>query len=369
MRMVLLLLNVSSTFGQDNSSKKYQFTSLKSLPTQRAVASISQDQQGFIWMGTNGLGLYKYNGLDYTSYIFKEEDSSSLKGSFIYTTYIDKENRLWVGTDAGLNLYNRDLDNFILIVLSGTAEGTGNAVHAILQDKNGDILVGTHQYGLYKIDPVNLDVSIINIEDVIEVRNLLINSISHFDNKIVVGTDSGLFQYDQEAGSMAPLEFVTLRGKHKISGHILTTMVDNKGSIWLGTTSHGLYKINGNENGRYAIQHFPVTSKRILSLLNTPRNTILCGTENDGMFEMDKNGNILNHYINNKFDNSGFISNSIWSLFLDSQQRIWVGYYNNGIGVYDEQYDLFADIKSQPNNHNSLQSRSVTGLQILSFTC
>src|SRR5690606_21379 len=328
--LVLFLVNVPLAIGQDNSFKKYQFTSLKNIPTQRAVASISQDDQGFIWMGTNGLGLYKYNGLDYTSYIFKEEDSLSLRGSFIYTTYVDKKNRLWVGTEAGLDLYNRDLDNFIHIDLSKTAEGTVNAVHAIMEDNNGAIFIGTHQHGLYKIHPSTLDITKVQIDGVPEVRNLLINSIANFDNRTVIATDHGLLYYDTETGAMAAFEFITSRRNEMITGHILTSRVDNKGSIWLGTTSNGLYKINGNENGRYNIQHFPVTSKRILSLLTTPRNTILCGTENDGMFEIDRNGNILSHYLNNKFDNSGIISNSIWSLFLDAQQRIWVGYYNNG---------------------------------------
>lgn len=359
--LVFVLLG-TSTFAQEKNIPKYQFNSLNNIPTQRAVASISQDQQGFIWMGTNGLGLNKYNGLDYSSYQYNEKDTTSLSSSFIYITYVDSQNRLWVGTEAGLDLYNRDRDNFIHIDLTGKKTGTGMAVHAIMEDKNGSILVGTHQYGLYKIEPSTLNVQRINIEGISEVRNFLINSIEYFDNRIVLATDKGIFEFDPELKVAAPLDFITSNGKEKITDHVQTTMVDSKGSIWLGTTSNGLYKLNGNENGRYVIQHFPISNKRILALLDTPRNTILCGTENDGMFELDRNGNILNHYINQKFDDSGIKSNSIWSLFADDKERIWIAYYNNGVGVYDQQYDLFADIKSQPNNSNSLQSRSVTGI-------
>lgn len=360
--LLVFLLLVTSALGQDSNISKYQFNNLNNIPTQRAVASISQDQQGFIWMGTNGLGLNKYNGLDYSSYQYNQKDSASLSSSFIYITYVDSQNRLWVGTEAGLDLYNRDLDNFIHIDLAGTQKGTGMAVHAIMEEKNGSILVGTHQFGLYEIEPSTLNVANIKIEGISEVRNFLINSIADFDNRTVLATDKGLFEFDTELKVVAPLDFITSNGKEKITDHIQTTIVDSRSSIWLGTTSNGLYKINGNENGRYVIQHFPISNKRILALLETPRNTILCGTENDGMFEIDRNGNILNHYINNKFDDSGIKSNSIWSLFSDDNERIWIAYYNNGVGVYDKQYDLFADIKSQPNNSNSLQSRSVTGV-------
>src|SRR5690606_10371883 len=116
--LVFVLLG-TSIFAQEKNIPKYQFNSLNNIPTQRAVASISQDQQGFIWMGTNGLGLNKYNGLDYSSYQYNEKDTTSLSSSFIYITYVDSQNRLWVGTEAGLDLYNRDRDNFIHIDLTG----------------------------------------------------------------------------------------------------------------------------------------------------------------------------------------------------------------------------------------------------------
>lgn len=359
---IFLISTITTVFGQEDTLQDYHFETLKNIPTQRAVASITQDQQGFIWMGTNGLGLNKYNGLDFNSYQFKEKDSASLSNSLIHITYVDKQNNLWIGTETGLDRYNRDQDNFSHIKLSGEGELVSMGIHAILEKKNGDILVGTHQHGLFKVDPFTLESSEIKIEGVDEIRNFLINNIALFDNRIVIGTNNGLFEYNDERNSMAPLEFVTSGGKEKIGAHIQTTEVDRNGTIWLGTTSDGLYKIDGNENGRYVINQFAITSKRILSLLDTPRNTILCGTENDGMFEIDRKGNILKHYLNNKFDDKGIKSNSIWSLFLDDQERIWIGYYNNGVGVYDKLFDKFADLESKANNPISLQSSSVTGI-------
>lgn len=344
-----------------NNYQEYHFEALKNIPTQRAVASISQDQQGFIWMGTNGLGLNKYNGLDYSIYQFDGKDSTSLSSSLVHTTYIDEHNRLWIGTQTGLDLYNRNLDNFIRIPLPGQETGSGIAVHAVRALNNGKILVGTHQYGLIKLDPETLKTTQVDITGIEEIRNFLIYSISSFDGRIVIGTDKGLFEFNSENNSMAPLEFITLQGKEAITSHIKTSRVDSKGTLWLGTTADGLYRIEDNENGRYVIEHFPFTSKRILSLLETPRNTILLGTENDGMFEMDYTGKILNHYLNNKFNDNGIKSNSIWSLFKDDQERIWVGYYNNGIGIYDKMHDRFEDLESKPNNPNSLHSNSVTG--------
>ncbi|QYA26975.1 response regulator [Gramella sp. MT6] len=351
----------SLVFAQENKESPYQFETLEDLPTQRAVASISQDEQGFIWMGTNGLGLNKFNGVDFISYQYVEGDSTSLSNSLVHYTYIDNANRLWVGTETGLDLYNREQDNFIHIPL-GESENANISVQAMLEDEAGNILVGTHQYGIFLVDPQSLKVSKIKIFGINEVRNLLINSLSFFDDKILLGTDKGLFEFDKNENKVIPANFMTSSGKEKIETSIKTMELDGNGDLWLGTISSGLYKIDENENGRYVIQHFPITSKRVLSLQITPRNTILCGTENDGMFELDANGNISNRYLRNKFSKDGIRSNSIWSLFLDDQERIWIGYYNNGLGIYDKLYDKFQDISSIPNDSNSLQANSVTGI-------
>lgn len=358
----ILLFAFSQAYSQQENYPKYIFKDLNQIPTQRAVASISQDDEGFLWMGTNGLGLFKYNGLDYSYYRYNESDSTNLGNSLINTTYVDDENRLWVGTAKGLDLYNNESDGFVNIDLLKNDNSSNISVHAILQDKNGDLLTGTHQHGLFKIDKKNLQVSISSIEGIDEVRNLLINSIIDFDDKIIVGTDQGVFEYKSKTNSLKLLSLATLKGNEEIHSHVKTMETDDKGSVWLGTTSQGLIKIDKNENGRYRIEKYKITTKRVLSLLSTPRKTILCGTENDGLFEINTSGEIIHHYTNSKYDNSDIKSNSIWSLFLDDQERIWVGYYNNGIGVYDKFFDKFKDIESKPNDTNSLQSSSVTSI-------
>lgn len=335
---------------------------MENIPTQRAVATISQDKQGFIWMGTNGLGLFKYNGKDYQSYQFTEADSVSLSNSLIHTTYVDSKNRLWIGTEKGIDLYNREQDNFLHIHLLNNPNNGGISVQAIIESEDGNILVGTHEHGLFKIDKNSLEVAQVKVNDVPEIQNFLINAIAVFDNRILIGTIDGLFEWKDNLSVITPLEFITAKGKETLDAPIKTMNVDSKGTIWIGTTRQGLYKVDGNENGRYEIEHFPLTTKRILSLLETPRKTLLCGTENDGLFEIDRNGKVIHHYLNNKFDVNGIKSNSIWSLFLDNQDRVWIGYYNNGVGVYDKLYDRFADVESKLNDPNSLQSSSVTGI-------
>ena len=99
-------------------------------------------------------------------------------------------------------------------------------------------------------------------------------------------------------------------------------------------------------NDTYTIKNIPITNKRILSLSIKQNGNLLCGTENDGLFEIHKKNNKI---INHKFDKNiqdGIKSNSIWSTYTDDKNRVWLGYYNNGIDVYNENYNKFKSLRS-----------------------
>jgi len=89
-------------------------------------------------------------------------------------------------------------------------------------------------------------------------------------------------------------------------------------------------------------------------MIELPDGTLMCGTENDGLIHVNKDGSVIHHYLYNKTDTKGILGNSIWSLFLDSSERIWVGYYNAGVAIYDKRHDKFKEIENIYNNSNSL---------------
>ena len=62
-----LFLAVNITWSQE-PEQKYQFVNIKENVSKIGTRTIIQDHYGFIWMGTNGAGLNKFDGIDYTSY-------------------------------------------------------------------------------------------------------------------------------------------------------------------------------------------------------------------------------------------------------------------------------------------------------------
>ncbi len=81
--------------------------------SQSTVSSIVEDQYGYVWIGTVN-GLNRFDGTNFKHY-FSDGSDRALPSSFIRSLYIDSKDRLLIGTDKGLVIYDRLLDNFIEI--------------------------------------------------------------------------------------------------------------------------------------------------------------------------------------------------------------------------------------------------------------
>lgn len=356
---ILYLSLIFSNHGQD----KYEFIPLGDKITQTTISSIIKDKNGMLWLGSSGEGIFKYNSLDFKNY--KKESRSNenrLNSSFIHTLYQDKNNNIWAGTQKGLNVYDRNLDKFNSINLSNDNSKIKFAVHALKEFNDSILLIGTHHFGLYRLNTKTSKFKNITYKSNKPRSSLQINSIvKSSDGRYLVGTNHGLMVYDHYNEVLQLFKF-DLDSKYKtIETSIESIIIDKDNSIWLGTSDKGLIKVSSN-NEIYKIENKPITNKRILSLSLKNNGDILCGTENDGLFEIEiKSEKIINYKFDKNIQN-GIKSNSIWSIFTDNQDRIWLGYYNNGIDVHNDNYNKFESLKSIPGYSNSLSSSSVTGI-------
>ena len=74
--------------------------------------------------------------------------------SFIHSLLISRDSTLWVGTQVGLLKYNRQTGSFFQYKNRPNDETSiaGNSIHALLEDKSGDIWVGTFDNGICRFD-------------------------------------------------------------------------------------------------------------------------------------------------------------------------------------------------------------------------
>lgn len=351
--------------GQELTTK-HHFINIPGEVSKSAISSITQDCKKFMWIGTNGDGLYRFDGSTYKAYHYKNGDTTSISSNLIHCTYIDSNNQLWIGTENGLNLYNQQLDQFRRIPFnSGNGKSTSPniSIYSLSGDEQGNLLVGSFENGLYKYTIKNNAYSPIIFQTKELEKKVNINAIKTSPNGTVfVATNYGLKLYDSTSESLKEARFYTKNKVTTITEGIESIYIDTDQHLWVGTLGNGLLKISHLNSQKTTVDRYPFTNKRILSIVQVDENTLMIGTENDGLFHINIQGEVLKNYTQDKTDKNSIQSNSIWSLFRDQNKRIWIGYYNNGLGISDTLFDKFKHLESLTGNTNSLQSGSVTGI-------
>ena len=81
----------------------------------KRINRLFQDHLGFLWIGTEGFGLYKFDITNnkLTNYKNDPNDSSSLSQNQVRAIFEDSFGNLWVGTNlGGLNKFDRKTEKF-----------------------------------------------------------------------------------------------------------------------------------------------------------------------------------------------------------------------------------------------------------------
>ena len=147
-------------YGADRYDKKtglfQHFTADPDDPRslgENTVNDIYEDSDGALWFATyrNGLSLFHPESEDFTVYNHDPNDPKSLSSPLVWCICQDSSGRFWVGTDNGLNLFNRDDDTF-----TGYHKKHGlpsNKIFGVLEDEDGFLWLSTSK-GISRFDPV-----------------------------------------------------------------------------------------------------------------------------------------------------------------------------------------------------------------------
>ncbi|HET7224042.1 MAG TPA: two-component regulator propeller domain-containing protein, partial [Rhodanobacteraceae bacterium] len=109
---------------------------------QNSVSLIFQDQQGFMWLVTQG-GLFRYDGYSLRRYTHDPNRSDSLPDDYLVTSLADAgAGKLWVGSSSGgLLLFDPSAGK--VLPLPAAVQRGGLAVTGLARLPDGNVLVGT----------------------------------------------------------------------------------------------------------------------------------------------------------------------------------------------------------------------------------
>ena len=96
------------------AQEQYMFKRLETKDglSHSQINYIHKDSKGFMWFGTAGGGLNRYDGYNYKVFRKIEKDSLSLLDNYINNIQEDIEGQLWLSTGAGDVVYDPNKEVF-----------------------------------------------------------------------------------------------------------------------------------------------------------------------------------------------------------------------------------------------------------------
>ncbi|SIS48655.1 Two component regulator propeller [Zobellia uliginosa] len=292
------------------------------------ISTIAEDTLGNLWIGTVGYGINLYErqtGKFYT-YMAGGKDDSGLASDFIKHMVVDNKNRLWVGTDKGLQVAQTSADHRNLAFNSPLSDNQAifkTVPTSLFKDRDGAVWLGSAT-GIYKTRPQDRAPRpqlIKAFKNVFPARSIAQSP----SGQMVFATANGVYtQIEPEGPNDAQLK--------KIADHNLVKMVvDAKNRLW-GGTKHGLFQFWLKSDTLLLKKHYKnsfenpssLSSNYIRSLLIDKTGVLWAGTFGTGINKLDLNGKQFNHYVGNLRE--GTLSNNIIkSIYEDSNGTLWFG--------------------------------------------
>lgn len=304
---ILCITGVSNAYPEAWGQINFSYISINDGLSQSTVFSIAQDKLGNMWFATYD-GVNKYDGYTFTVYQHDENDPNSIANDISRIVMTDSKGRVWIGTRDGLSYYDEEKDKFQNFFL----------------EKNG--------------------------------KHLQVNGIVELSpERLLISTLEGLTMFDIPASRFVDDIFGT--AMHKM---VASALYRHDDQIYIGTPSDGLYCYSIPKNTLEKLAYIP-SSKQIQSILQQSPTRIWVATEGSGLLLVNPKTREVKTYRHSPSNPQSISSNYIRSLALDSQNRLWIGTFND-LNIYHEGNDSFMSYSSNPVESGSLSQRSVRSI-------
>ncbi|MBN2092871.1 response regulator [candidate division KSB1 bacterium] len=280
-----------------------------------SIYSLFEDRDGGIWIGSNGDGINYYHPLRENFIHIKQQlnNPNSLNNNFVNVFY-EEGDSLWIGTEGGVNLYNKKDSSYRHFVNDPNDDRTigSNAVWAIYKDSRNNLWFGTWAGGL----------------------NLFNRKTGTFIR----------FKHDNRRSGSIP------------SNNIFAILEDRDRNLWIGTMGGGLcqfdYKSKTfksfNQSDR---DNSRITNNWIFSLLEDSYGQIWISTSG-AVDVFNPASGTFKHFTHDTSDIKSISDNIATFLFEDSQKNLWFG-TGNGLNVFnraENNFDCYTKVHGLPNN-------------------
>ena len=361
--LIILLITTNIVYVSAYNNINFKNITSEDGLSQGTVETIIQDDQGYIWLGTND-GLCRYNGYEFKIYKHDEELENSITNNYIVDIKQDNSGNIWVGTANGLSKIDTKTDLITNYNMNDEEKSLSHYnIGDILITKSGDVLVGTSD-GLNIYNEKKDEFYRIFNKDS-DLSSQFIRSLAEDENQnIWVATNNGIDKIDIKNNKNI-ISFKTGHGKFDISENdIYVVRYDPKGYIWAGALKEGLNRIDINTNEVKQYKNDDRDEKSlpgnyVKDILRDSSGNLWVGTDN-GLAKYNEQTENFATYKNKIYDKTSLVNDEVFSIQEDESGLIWVGTYA-GISIFDPNTNI-EHYKKDPFDENSISDNSIHGI-------
>lgn len=282
------------------------------------VNSSLQDKAGNLWFGTTGEGVYKYDGKSFTQFTA----TNGLNSNLVHCILEDKDGRIWLGTAAGVSLYDGKTFSRIQIPLPKNIPPNKylnrHNVFSIMQDKSGKLWFATID-GVFIYDGKTFSHFKVNEGErgFMSSNNNVEYILEDKAGNIWFGGrgNKGVFRYDGQSISNLKLDG---------DNWAWPQLQDKNGNIWFSNWDGAYYY-----DGKLFTRNNSLSNGPISRIIEDKKGNLWFGGGGRGICQYDgKSFTCLT-------TKDGLMNNDVWSILEDKSENLWAGTRNTGLFRYD----------------------------------
>ncbi|QPK64496.1 response regulator [Methylomonas sp. LL1] len=379
------------------------FINDKRIPSEGLVITMTQDQQGFIWLATIGQ-LLRYDGHELKSFKKMPNVKGGLQFDSITSVIEDRRHRIWLGTREGLVVFEPETETFKTIALpeDSADEGQGRNIRSLISDGGNGFWLATRA-GLRHFDPDSGQFQIYR-HDPNDPASLALDNIEALardpDGGLWIGTWPSGLDYLPAGGKQFKHYQISADGESALANNVKTLFFDDRQRLWLGTEAgiivwhYGedwvnrkhlsvsnlpdnfrVYQFNQDSTGNIwvgtakgllrwdeARQQFDVYQHKIedpnslagniVPSLLVERSGGLFISTTSGMSRIDVTNAGFGRLIPSAFKGADdTVNNSIRSIATESSERLWLGSWEGALLIDPHTRRILKKLTAMPGEH------------------
>lgn len=322
-------------FSQNFPDLKFRHLNISNgLPNDKVFFTF-KDSKNLLWIAT-GNGLIRYDGHHYKIYSEGKANKTGFYGKSAGKIIEDSSGNLYIGTERGLNYYERKSEKFLTLHYKKAPDGKEFILPQYIDNKNrlwvfsavADKLVA------YNLNTKTFKESNIDFVERLSIfpsvfykpLQLVISPYHSVGIRIAVcenGEPNRFKDYFTGTDKKYPATFIS----HKF-------FTENENNLWL-PSGLGLIWLNPTTGKHFTYNSFNNSEiGKVTCVVPLGKNYLLAGTGGNGIYVFDKfSKKFIKNIRHTDTDLASPVSNKIDDIFCDKENNIFLSSYDKGIDI------------------------------------